>query len=100
MALVGGETAASDNVELKGINLGGSEPPVWIDALEETQYILSRLRTKLDTLTELHAKQLTRPTLDDSSQVLNDSLIDKYCAELNRRTYNIGNCRKNGKWKN
>ncbi|XP_043270910.1 syntaxin-16 [Venturia canescens] len=82
MALVSGENAASDNVELKGINLGDSEPPVWIDALEETQYILSRLRTKLDTLTELHAKQLTRPTLDDTSQ--EERQMEKLTREIGR----------------
>lgn len=69
MALVGSDSGTSDNVELKNINLESNAPPVWTDALEETQYILSRLRVKIDTLVELQSKQLTRPTLDDSSQV-------------------------------
>ncbi|KZC09068.1 PREDICTED: syntaxin-16 [Dufourea novaeangliae] len=68
MALVAPEYGSSDNVELRNINLENNAPPVWIDALEETQYILSRLRVKVDTLIELHGKQLTRPTLDDTSQ--------------------------------
>ncbi|CAK9794692.1 Stx16 [Anthophora quadrimaculata] len=68
MALVGSDSGTSDNLELKNINLENNSPPVWIDALEETQYILSRLRDKIDSLVELHAKQLTRPTLDDTSQ--------------------------------
>ncbi|XP_017893633.1 syntaxin-16 [Ceratina calcarata] len=69
MALVASDSgASSDNVELKNINLESNAPPAWTDALEETQYILSRLRIKIDSLIEVHAKQLTRPTLDDSSQ--------------------------------
>ncbi|XP_015108919.1 syntaxin-16 [Diachasma alloeum] len=68
MALVGTDHRGADNVELKRINLGDSSPPAWTDALEETQYILSRLRNKLDSLIELHGKHLTRPTLDDTSQ--------------------------------
>ncbi|CAK9821147.1 Stx16 [Anthophora plagiata] len=68
MALVGSDSGTSDNLELKNINLENNSPPVWIDALEETQYILSRLRDKIDSLVELHAKQLTRPTLDDTPQ--------------------------------
>ncbi|XP_011309680.1 syntaxin-16 [Fopius arisanus] len=68
MALVGSDRRGVDNVELKRINLGDSSPPAWTDALEETQYILSRLRNKLDSLIELHGKQVTRPTLDDTSQ--------------------------------
>ncbi|KAF7405666.1 hypothetical protein HZH68_005035 [Vespula germanica] len=67
-ALVSSDSISADNVELRNINLSDSTPPVWADALEETQYILSRLRIKIDSLMELHAKQLTRPTLDDTSQ--------------------------------
>ncbi|XP_006617454.1 syntaxin-16 [Apis dorsata] len=68
MALVTSDSGTSDNVELKNVNLESNAPPIWTDALEETQYILSRLRVKIDSLVELHAKQLTRPTLDDTSQ--------------------------------
>lgn len=67
------DSGGSDNVELKGVNTDSSGLPVWTDALEETQYILSRLRVKIDSLIELHSKQLTRPTLDDMSQVCEDS---------------------------
>ncbi|XP_012062705.1 PREDICTED: syntaxin-16 [Atta cephalotes] len=66
VALVESDSGASDNVELKGVD--SDAPPTWADALEETQYILSRLRVKIDNLIELHSKQLTRPTLDDTSQ--------------------------------
>lgn len=68
-ALVGSEPTPGGDVELGGLNTGGDAPPAWSDALEETQYILSRLRAKLSELKELHAKHLTRPTLDDTSQV-------------------------------
>ncbi|XP_008545521.1 syntaxin-16 [Microplitis mediator] len=68
MALVSSENRSSDSVELKGINGSNLTAPAWADALEETQYILSRLKIKLDSLIEIHAKHLTRPTLDDTSQ--------------------------------
>ena len=68
MALVAPDSGSGDNVELRNISLECNAPPIWTDALEETQYILSRLRVKIDALVELHAKQLTRPTLDDTSQ--------------------------------
>lgn len=68
VALVHSDSSESDNVELKGVNVDSDAPPSWADALEETQYILSRLRVKIDSLVELHSKQLTRPTLDDTSQ--------------------------------
>ncbi|KAK2580813.1 hypothetical protein KPH14_011546 [Odynerus spinipes] len=67
-ALVNSDSINADNVELTSINLSDSAPPPWTDALEETQYILSRLRIKIDSLIELHVKQLNRPTLDDTSQ--------------------------------
>ncbi|XP_014217438.1 syntaxin-16 [Copidosoma floridanum] len=68
MALVGPESIGSDGVELRGMNFGSTAPPPWIDALEETQYILSRLRTKVDSLINLQSKQFSRPTLDENSQ--------------------------------
>lgn len=69
MALVNADNIGSDGVELKGMNLSNFSPPSWIDCLEETQYILSRLKTKIDSLIEIHSKLLTRPTLDDNCQV-------------------------------
>ena len=70
MALVSAENIGPDGLELRGINLGSSAPPPWVDSLEETQYILSRLKTKIDSLIEIHSKLLTRPTLDDNCQVI------------------------------
>ncbi|XP_015172748.1 PREDICTED: syntaxin-16 [Polistes dominula] len=81
-ALVNLDSIHADNVELTNINLSDSTPPVWTDALEETQYILSRLRIKIDSLIELHAKQLTRPTLDDTSQ--EERQMEKLSREIGR----------------
>lgn len=67
-ALVASEPDSLDNVELNNIILENNAPPVWIDALVQTQEILSKLRDKVDCLVELQGKQLTRPTLDDTSQ--------------------------------
>ncbi|XP_049789776.1 syntaxin-16 [Schistocerca nitens] len=46
----------------------GNQPPMWADALEEAQYTLSRLRSKVKELEALHSRHLHRPTLDDSSE--------------------------------
>ena len=75
MALVDPECGI-DGVELRGMNTSSTAPPPWIDALEEAQYILSRLKTKIDSLVELQSKQLTRPTLDDNPQVKNYNYKD------------------------
>lgn len=80
MALV--EMGGPDNFEMNGTNLGNSAPPLWIDALEETQYILSRLRVKIEALLDLHSKQLTRPTLDDTPQ--EERQIDQLTREIGR----------------
>ncbi|EFN81073.1 syntaxin-16 [Harpegnathos saltator] len=68
VALVESDSGGSDSVELRGINADSGAPPAWADSLDETQYILSRLRVKIESLVEMHSKQLTRPTLDDTSQ--------------------------------
>lgn len=80
MALV--EMGSPDSFEMNGTNLGNSAPPLWIDALEETQYILSRLRVKIEALLDLHSKQLTRPTLDDTPQ--EERQIDQLTREIGR----------------
>lgn len=69
MALVNPDNQGSEGVELTGFDSMDTSPPAWTDALEETQYILSRLKHKISNLIELQAKHLTRPTLDDTSQV-------------------------------
>ncbi|XP_063226475.1 syntaxin-16 [Bacillus rossius redtenbacheri] len=64
MSLVGPD--AEGGLELRS----GREsrlPPAWADGLEEAQYCLSRLRSKVQDLEALHARHLLRPTLDDSS---------------------------------
>ncbi|XP_014468050.1 PREDICTED: syntaxin-16 [Dinoponera quadriceps] len=82
VALVESDSGDSDSVELKGINTDSGAPPAWTDALEETQYVLSRLRVKIDSLVELHSKQLTRPTLDDTSQ--EERQMEQLTREISR----------------
>lgn len=43
-------------------------PPVWTDQVEECQYALSRLNSKIQDLDNLHKKNLHRPTLNDSTE--------------------------------
>ncbi|XP_066596868.1 syntaxin-16 [Prorops nasuta] len=83
MALVSTEPGESDSVELNG--LGSSDnnaPPAWINALEEAQYILTRLQEKIDSLKELQGRQLTRPTLDDDPQV--ERQMEQFTREISR----------------
>ncbi|XP_012265452.1 syntaxin-16 [Athalia rosae] len=81
-ALVGLESAAIGEVELGSLNWEDHISPAWSDALEETQYILSRLRTKLAELKEVHARHLTRPTLDDTSK--DERLMEQLTREMGR----------------
>ncbi|KAJ0171256.1 hypothetical protein K1T71_012806 [Dendrolimus kikuchii] len=43
-------------------------PPPWSDALEETHYVITRLKTKLSELQSRHEKQIRRPALDDTTE--------------------------------
>lgn len=43
-------------------------PPVWIEGIENVQYEMSRIRNKLQELTALYDKHLTRPSIDDAVQ--------------------------------
>lgn len=81
-ALVHNESANADNVELTSIHLSDSAPPTWTDALEETQYILTKLRVKIDNLIELHIQQLHRPTLNDTS--LEERQMEQLSREIGR----------------
>ncbi|XP_014234161.1 syntaxin-16 [Trichogramma pretiosum] len=80
MALVDPELGI-DGVELRGMSYSTAPPP-WIDALEEAQYILSRLKTKIDSLIELQSKQLHRPTLDDNPQ--EERQIEQLTRDISR----------------
>lgn len=66
MALV--SNAASD-MEMGSINTKSSRlPPEWVDGVEEVQYEMSKIKSKMKELATLHDKHLNRPTLDDNVQ--------------------------------
>lgn len=50
-----------------GIYKDDAEPPRWIDALEEVNYQMTKIRDKLKELSALHDRHLNRPTFDESS---------------------------------
>lgn len=41
-------------------------PPDWTDSLEEAQYTLTKIQTRLKELSTLQNKHLLKPTFDDS----------------------------------
>ncbi|KAK6641757.1 hypothetical protein RUM44_013472 [Polyplax serrata] len=43
-------------------------PPAWTDQLEECQYTITRLNSKIQELDNLHKKNLHRPTLNDTTE--------------------------------
>ncbi|KAL1115173.1 hypothetical protein AAG570_007204 [Ranatra chinensis] len=57
-------------------------PPTWTSNVEETQYIAVRLKSKLSTLSELHSKAISRPTLDDTAS--EEQQIDALTQEISR----------------
>jgi syntaxin 16 len=78
MALVG---ADESGLELR--RSGESRmPPAWADGLEEAQYSMTRLRSKIQELDTLHTRHLHRPTLDDSSD--EEQQIEVLTQEITR----------------
>ncbi|KAJ9580305.1 hypothetical protein L9F63_004021 [Diploptera punctata] len=65
MSLVGSDIEAGFELRRSGES---RMPPVWADGLEEAQYSLTRLKSKIHDLDALHTRHLHRPTLDDSSE--------------------------------
>lgn len=66
---------------------GGSRPdnhmpPPWIDYLEKAQYILPKLRSKINELKTLHSRHLHRPTFDDSTD--DEVMIENCTSEISR----------------
>ena len=57
-------------------------PPAWVDGLEEAQYSLTRLKSKIHDLDTLHTRHLHRPTLDDSSE--EEQQIEALTHEITR----------------
>lgn len=71
-------------VELYDVEQGESSinrmPPAWIDQLEEAQYTLTKLKTKISELNMLHSQHLHRPTFDESSE--EETLIESCTSEI------------------
>lgn len=43
-----------------------SLPPLWVNSLEESQYLISRIKKKMKDLIIMQEAHLLKPTLDDS----------------------------------
>jgi len=67
-------------------------PPEWTDSLEEAQYILSKIQTRLKELTALQSKHLTKPTFDDSLD--EEKQIDELTQEITKMFSSCHNCIK------
>ena len=57
-------------------------PPDWTDNLEEAQYILSKIQTRLKELGTLQNKHLLKPTFDDSLD--EEKQIDSLTQEITK----------------
>lgn len=57
-----------------------SMPPTWIDQLEEAQFTISKLKTKIQELKMLHSRHLHRPTFDENSE--DEILIENCTSEI------------------
>ncbi|XP_038218549.1 syntaxin-16 [Zerene cesonia] len=56
-------------------------PPSWSDCLEETHYIISRLKSKISELQARHERQIRRPALDDSGE---QQHIERVAADIGK----------------
>ncbi|XP_065363214.1 syntaxin-16 [Calliphora vicina] len=81
----------------------GSQP-TWIDKLEEAQYIMSKIKPKLDELGSLHARHLLRPAFDESKEdELEMESLSQEIAKLITSTHRHIQCIRSslgmgGKW--
>ena len=57
-------------------------PPDWTDSLEEAQYVLSKIQTRLKELSSLQNKHLLKPTFDDS--MTEEKQIDALTQEITK----------------
>lgn len=57
-------------------------PPDWTDSLEEAQYVLSKIQTRLKELSSLQNKHLSKPTFDDS--MTEEKQIDALTQEITK----------------
>lgn len=55
-------------------------PPMWIDQLEEAQFTITKLKSKIDDLKKLQDRHLHRPTFDESSE--DEILIENCTGEI------------------
>lgn len=56
----------SGDAEMGFISRSSKLPPEWIDGVEEVQYEITKIKTKMKDMSALHDKHSNRPTLDDS----------------------------------
>ncbi|KAK5648239.1 hypothetical protein RI129_003131 [Pyrocoelia pectoralis] len=62
-------------------------PPAWIDQLEEAQFTLTKLKTKISELNMLHSQHLHKPTFDENSD--EELLIEGCTSEITSMFNNI-----------
>jgi len=67
-------------------------PPDWTDNLEEAQYILSKIQTRLKELGTLQNKHLLKPTFDDSLD--EEKQIDSLTQEITKMFSTCHGCIK------
>lgn len=71
----------------QGISPNNRMPPAWIDQLEEAQFSLTKLETKISDLNKLHSQHLHRPTFDENSE--EEVLIENCTTEITSMFNNI-----------
>nr|SVE70596.1 EOG090X0AQP [Daphnia similis] len=67
-------------------------PPDWTDSLEEAQYTLTKIQTRLKELSALQNKHLLKPTFDDSMN--EEQQIDVFTKDITKMFTTCHNCIK------
>nr|SVE75299.1 EOG090X0AQP [Daphnia dolichocephala] len=67
-------------------------PPDWADSLEEAQYTLTKIQTRLKELSSLQNKHLSKPTFDDSMN--EEQQIDAFTQDITKMFTTCHNCIK------
>ncbi|XP_057376308.1 syntaxin-16-like [Daphnia carinata] len=73
-------------------------PPDWTDSLEEAQYTLTKIQTRLKELSSLQNKHLLKPTFDDSMN--EEKQIDALTQDITKMFTTCHNCIKRIQYNN
>ncbi|XP_047133829.1 syntaxin-16 isoform X1 [Hydra vulgaris] len=81
---------AHENVDFSGLHNDEMISPEWSTAVEEAEYGISKIQSRIKDLTSLHNKHLNRPSMDDS--INEEHTIDITTQEITQLFHQCQRC--------